>query len=72
MLVTGPPVVERIAVLVSWPDLVWGGLETPADTVASRTDHQLLPLITEPVLSRGQSHPAPAVSALHLNLAEVG
>ena len=70
-MVTGTAVVKRIAVLVLRPDQVWRGLETATHPVASRTDHQLLALLTEPVLGGGQSHPAPAVSALHLDLTEV-
>ena len=71
-MMTRTAVVERIAVLVLWPDEVWRSLDTATHPVAGRADQQLLPVLTEAVLGRGQSNPAPAVSALHLHLAEVG
>ena len=36
-----------------------------------RTDQQLFPGLTDPVLGRGQRHPAPAVPVLHLHLAQL-
>lgn len=73
MLLAGTAVVEGVAALVRRvrPEEVRGGLETAAHPVPGRTHHQLLPVLTEAVLGGGQSYPAPAVSALHLHLAEV-
>ena len=71
-MAAGPAVVEGIAPLVGRPHQVGRGLEAATHPVARRADHQLLPVLTETVLGRGQSNPAPAVSGLHLHLAEVG
>ena len=70
-MAAGPAVVEGIAPLVWRPHQVGRGLEAATHPVARRADHQLLPGLTETVLGRGQSNPAPAVSRLHFHLAEM-